>query len=128
MTRPLLALTGLLLLLASPPARAEAPALVSGKKVEGSFRGPSDLYRTYRVEVHEGARSLEVDLDATGAADLFVKAGTPFEGNWASEATAQARGTSGKTTLRLTRDGKPSLRTGPYFVDVLRPRAGARVF
>jgi S1-C subfamily serine protease len=113
-----------LLLLLGPAshARAEGTSIAPDQQVQDRFSGSADLYRTFHVDVPEGAASLRVELQATEDVDLYVRAGAPITGDWTSEATASSRGPSGEESVSLAWDGKPALCACTYWIHVVRPK------
>jgi len=103
------------------PATAQdgGTALESGAAVESPLPFEGVTFRTFIVEVPEGATRLQVTVEATGDADVYLKAGGPIINDWVREATASSRDPGGEEEVVLTADGDPALRACLYYVDVV---------
>ena len=112
-------------LAAASAARADEGALTSGQVVEGTLPHGRAPWRSFVLDVPLGARRLEVTLEATGDADLFLRAGRPIDRDWKQEATAQSATPGGRERVVLTAGGSPPLEAGRYWVDVVHA-AGRR--
>jgi S1-C subfamily serine protease len=110
----------LLAALAAPLARAqdETP-LTSGREVTGNLPEDGRAYKTFTIEVPEGATQLEVVLTAGMDVDLYLKAGAPITNSWKEEATAAADTEAKRERLVLTPAGDPPLMAGTWYVDVV---------
>ncbi|MHC5010413.1 MAG: trypsin-like peptidase domain-containing protein [Planctomycetota bacterium] len=97
----------------------EGTLLLSGRAVRSRLPADGNSYETFRIEVPRGATRLVVRVDATGDADLYVKAGGPIVDDWLQEATAYSNGATGEEVVTLTSSGSPRLVAGTYYIDVV---------
>ncbi|MCO5168477.1 MAG: trypsin-like peptidase domain-containing protein [Planctomycetes bacterium] len=123
MSTPTVRLAGALvaLALAAPVALAQDPEtpLESGREVQGALPHEGRPYRTFTIEVPEGARRLEVVVSGQEDVDLYLKEGGPIIESWADEATAKGDSPAKRERVVLTAGGAPPLRAGTYWIDVV---------
>lgn len=119
--RSTLTAVALLVALAAPAWSQddEGTALISGRQVSGALPHQGRPYRTFTIEVPEGARRLEVVLSGQVDVDLFVKEGAPIVESWSQEATVKGDSPAKRERVALSTDGDPPLRAGTYYVDVV---------
>lgn len=97
----------------------DATALTSGREVEGTLPDEGRVYRTFVIDVPEGARRLEVVVAGQADVDVYLKEGTPIVESWTEEATAKGDSPAKKERVVLTPGGTPPLRAGTYYIDVV---------
>lgn len=97
----------------------DGTALSSGREVSGNLPHDGRPYRTFTIDVPEGARRLELVLNGQVDVDLFVKEGAPIVESWSAEATAKGDSPGKRERVALSTDGTPPLRAGTYYVDVV---------
>lgn len=107
------------LALAQTPALDDATALESGVEVQGTLPDEGLVFRTFTIEVPEGARRLEVVVTGQADFDVYLKEGAPIVESWVDEATAKADSPARKERIVLTTSGTPPLRAGTYYIDVV---------
>lgn len=118
--RSTLTAVALLVAVAGPAwSQDDETALTSGREVSGTLPHAGRPYRTFTVEVPEGARRLELVLSGQVDVDLFVKEGAPIVESWSAEATAKGDSPGKRERVALSTDGTPPLRAGTYYVDVV---------
>jgi hypothetical protein len=92
-------------------------ALAAGRPVKGEIDPEDGAFRTFTIEVPEGARALRIDL-SEAPADLGLRArhGKPILDP--DEAEVEARSPLGTETILVEPGGDPPLEPGRWYVDV----------
>lgn len=89
-----------------------------GVATSGTLLPEEGMLRTYRVVVDASVSELRFDIfDSAGDLDLFLNYGSPAVDPLAADYVSQSY--LGRESLVVTRESRPSLRNGPYYVTVL---------
>ncbi len=102
------------------PVCAQAQSVTEmtpNRAYRGALPASNAIWTSYRLVVGPGVGELELDLDATGDADLYVRRGQTMGGNWRQSADLTSNGDGGRESIRLTTaDG---LCACTYYIDVV---------
>ena len=123
--RATLALLAVACLVATSASAGDGTALRTGRSYSGSLPNRGQPFQTFVIRVPRGADHMDIRIEATGDADLYLKPGSPIEREWSKEAVAMSRGEGHDEQITLDADGIPPLRTGAYYLDVVHGQGAA---
>lgn len=90
----------------------------SGDSISDEIELSDRIYRTYVVDVTEGATSLTIAAQSTYDIDLFVRYGMQILNSYSTEADYTSNGTTGAELVRVNAMSTPPLIAGRYYIDV----------
>lgn len=91
--------------------------LAPGAQERGELPRPGAIWQSYRIDVPPGTSALELDIDATGDADLYVRRERPMDNNWQNTADFRSHSDSGRERVRI--GAEDGLCACTYYVDVV---------
>jgi len=124
-SRLIVAALAIVTLVALSASAGDGTALRAGRGYSGSLPSRGQPYQTFVIRVPRGADRMDIRVDATGDADLYLKPGSAIVREWSKEAVAMSRGETGAEQISLDVDGIPTLRACTYYLDVVHGQGAA---